>query len=132
MDLLGNDASLAIGVEEGIPVSQVIAFGRSFGFTSDELAGFMRIHPRTYARRRTGRGRLKIAEGERAVRLMRLSLCAKQALGTKDLARRWLKCPLPVLNHRTPFETARTEWGAREVEAVLGRIQCPIRAGSPT
>jgi putative toxin-antitoxin system antitoxin component (TIGR02293 family) len=100
----------------------VVAFGRSAGFTVEELANLIQIPARTYARRVASKSRLKIDEGERAVRLMRLYDRAKQIFGTHESTRRWLNRPLRVLGGRTPLNFGRTEPGAREVEAVLERI----------
>ena len=118
-----SDADLAAKVEEGVPVLDLIAFGKEAGFSAAEMAGLVRIPARTYARRVAAKKRLKVDEGERAVRIMRLYDRAKQLFGTNELAREWLNRPLRVLGGRTPLDYARTEPGAREAEAVLGRFE---------
>jgi putative toxin-antitoxin system antitoxin component (TIGR02293 family) len=118
-----DNPSLVTKVEEGVPVLDLVAFGRDVGFTADELARLIQVPSRTYARRVAGKSRLKLDEGERAVRIMRLYDLAKQALGTNERTRRWLGRPLRVLGGRTPLNFASTEPGAREVEAVLGRFE---------
>ena len=72
MDYSTDDPSLVARLEEGVPVLDVVAFGREAGFTALELARLIQIPPRTYARRVAGRKPLGLAEGERAVRIMRL------------------------------------------------------------
>jgi putative toxin-antitoxin system antitoxin component (TIGR02293 family) len=114
---------LAARVEEGVPVLDIVSFGRDVGFTAEELAKLIQIPSRTYARRVAGKARLKPDEGERAVRIIGLYERAKRTFGTKELTRRWLNRPLRVLGGRTPLDFARTEPGAREVEAVLGRFE---------
>jgi putative toxin-antitoxin system antitoxin component (TIGR02293 family) len=123
IDYSTDNPSLVAQVEEGLPVMDVVAFGRSAGFTIEELANLIQIPPRTYARRVAGKSRLKVDEGERAVRLMRLYDRAKQIFGTHESTRRWLNRPLRVLGGRTPLSFGRTEPGAREVEAVLERLE---------
>ena len=123
MDYSADNPALVSRVEEGVPVLDVVAFGREVGFTAEEIARLIQIPSRTYARRVAGKSRLKFDEGERAVRIMRLYDRALRALGTGERARRWLNRPLRVLGGRTPFDFARTEPGAREVEAVLGRFE---------
>ena len=123
MNYSTDNAAAMIKVEEGLPVLDVVAFGREVGFTAEELAQLIQIPSRTYARRVAGKVRLKLDEGERAVRIMRLYDLAKQVLGTNERTRRWLSRPLRVLGGRTPLDFARTEPGAREVEAVLGRFE---------
>ncbi len=118
-----SDADWAALVEEGVPIADVVAFGREVGFTADELAKLVHIPPRTYARRVKARARLDIPEGERAVRLMRLYDLAKRLFVTHARTRDWLNCELPALGGRTPLDMARTEPGAREVENVIGAIE---------
>lgn len=118
-----TDADWAGLVEEGVPIVDVVAFGREAGFTTDELAKLVHIPPRTYARRVKARARLDIPEGERAVRIMRLYDLAKRLFGTHEHTRAWLNHKLPALGWRTPIDMARTEPGAREVENVIGAIE---------
>lgn len=117
-----NNAALAARVEEGVPVLDLVAFGRDAGFTSEELAKLIHVPPRTYARRMAARGRLKLDEGERAVRLMRVYEHAKQLFTTHEDTRQWLNMRLPALGGRTPLDYARTEPGAQEVEHLIERI----------
>lgn len=109
-----------------MPIGDVIEFGREVGFTADELASLIQIPARTYARRVAGKTRLKPAEGERAVRIMRLYDLAKQVFVTPERTRGWLNRPLRVLGGRTPLDFSRTEPGAREVEAVLDRFESGV------
>jgi len=118
-----DNAAMALRVEEGLPVLDVIQFGREAGFTQEELARMMQIPPRTYARRVSSRARLKLHEGERAARLMRIYDRAKQLFVTDENVRTWLNSELPALGGRTPIDFARTEPGAREVEAVIDRLE---------
>lgn len=118
-----SDAEWAHLVEEGVPIQDVVAFGRDAGFTAEELARLVHIPPRTYARRVRARARLDIPEGERAVRIMRLYDLAKAFFGTHESTRAWLNGSVPALGGRTPLEMARTEPGAREVESLIGRIE---------
>lgn len=110
-------------VEEGLPVMEVVKFGKHAGFTNDELAKLINIPARTYARRVAGKARLTLPEGERAARLMRVFDRAKQLFATEENVRKWLHTELPALGWRTPIDFARTEPGAREVENLLGRIE---------
>jgi putative toxin-antitoxin system antitoxin component (TIGR02293 family) len=118
-----DNATMAQRVEEGLPVLDVVEFGREAGFTTDELARLIHIPPRTYARRVAAKARLKVPEGERAVRLMRLYDRARQVFGTHENTRGWLNSRVRALGGRTPLEFAQTEPGAREVENIIGRIE---------
>lgn len=110
-------------VGEGVPVMEVVAFGKQAGFTQDELARLINIPARTYARRVAGKERLRVAEGERAARLMRLFSRAKEIFGTDQNTRGWFSSKILALGGKTPLEYAQTEPGAREVENVIGRIE---------
>jgi putative toxin-antitoxin system antitoxin component (TIGR02293 family) len=118
-----DDAAMAARVEEGLPVTDIVAFGKHAGFTTDELARLIQIPPRTYARRIASRGRLKLTEGERAVRIMRLFARAREVFGSDENTRRWFNSRILALGRKTPLEYAQTEPGAREVENILGRIE---------
>ena len=122
-DDIQNNAAMAQRVEEGLPVADVMEFGRAAGFSTDELARLIHIPPRTYARRIAAGARLKIPEGERAVRLMRVYDRAKELFVTHENTRGWFNARLRVLGGRTPLDFAQTEPGAREVENLIGRIE---------
>lgn len=114
---------MAQRVEEGLPVVEVVEFGKQAGFTNEELARLIHIPPRTYARRVASKSRLKVSEGERAIRLMRLFSRAKQVFGSDENTRRWFNARILALGRKTPLEFAQTEPGAREVENIIGRIE---------
>src|SRR5687768_211397 len=118
-----DNVAMAQRVEEGLPVADVVQFGIQAGFTTTELARLIRIPPRTYARRIADKARLKVPEGERAVRIMRLFDRAKQVFGTDENTRRWFGARILALGRKTPLEYAQTEPGAREVENIIGRIE---------
>jgi putative toxin-antitoxin system antitoxin component (TIGR02293 family) len=77
------------------------------------------IPPRTLARRIAARERLKTEEADALGRLLRLTAKAEQIFGDRDFAHQWLRLPVPSLKSRIPIELARTDAGAREVEAAL-------------
>lgn len=118
-----DNTAMAQRVEEGLPVTEVVQFGKQAGFTTEELARLIHIPPRTYARRVASKARLKVPEGERAVRIMRLFERAKQVFGTDENTRRWFNAKILALGRKTPLEFAQTEPGAREVENIIGRIE---------
>ena len=122
-DEVQDNRAMAQRVEEGLPVGEVVQFGKQAGFSTTELARLIRIPPRTYARRVASKARLKIPEGERAVRIMRLFERAKQVFGTDENTRRWFDSKILALGRKTPLEFAETEPGAREVENIIGRIE---------
>jgi putative toxin-antitoxin system antitoxin component (TIGR02293 family) len=118
-----DNIAMARKVEEGLPVADLVQFGRHAGFTNEELAKLIHIPARTYARRVASDARLKVPEGERVVRLIRVYGRAKELFVTPENTRGWLNARLRALGDRTPLDFAQTEPGAREVENVIGRIE---------
>ncbi len=118
-----DNTAMAHRVEEGLPVIDLVEFGKHAGFTTDELAQLIHVPPRTYARRVAAKARLKVPEGERAVRLMRIYDRAKQLFVTHENTRGWLNGRIRALGGKTPLQFAQTEPGAREVENIIGRIE---------
>lgn len=122
-DQIHDNHATAQRVEEGLPVMEVVQFAKEAGFTNDELAKLINIPARTYARRVADQARLKVAEGERATRLMRLFNRAKDVFVTDENTRGWFNAKILALGWKTPLEYAQTEPGAREVENIIGRIE---------
>jgi putative toxin-antitoxin system antitoxin component (TIGR02293 family) len=48
---------------------------------------------------------------------------AEEVFGDHDFAETWLKRPNPELHDRVPMDVARTQIGARRVEAILSRFE---------
>ena len=80
------------------------------------------IPERTFKRRLADRAKLKIEEADAIARLMRVNALAQWAFGEVDMAQQFLDMPNPELGNRVPRLMARTDAGAREVEAVLYRF----------
>jgi putative toxin-antitoxin system antitoxin component (TIGR02293 family) len=53
----------------------------------------------------------------------RIAHYAEEVFGDRAFAEQWLKRPNPALHDRAPMEVARTEIGARRVEAILSRFE---------
>ena len=78
------------------------------------------VVPQATWKRRTKR--LSVDESERTERLARVLAAAEYVLADKEDAREWMSKPHPELQGQAPVEAARTELGARRVEAVLERL----------
>ncbi|CAN5889798.1 MAG: DUF2384 domain-containing protein [Gemmatimonadetes bacterium] len=123
--LLGSDihttSELRVAVEEGLPVE-------SLDFVVHELAENTtiavelkhRIVPKTTLQRRK---RLSMEESQRLERLARITALAEEVWADKDLAHEFLTSPQPQLEGERPIDLARSELGAREVEALLMKIE---------
>jgi putative toxin-antitoxin system antitoxin component (TIGR02293 family) len=83
----------------------------------------MVIPLRTFERRLSENQSLKIAEADAIARLVRVRDHARRAFEDDDVAEEWLSLPNPELDGERPIEMARTDVGARDVEAVLTRFE---------
>jgi putative toxin-antitoxin system antitoxin component (TIGR02293 family) len=132
---MGNDYALLLGLRRfdasslrarlagGFSWSAFERFWGNAGLEREALARFLGIPPRTLARRKE-QGRLRSDESDRLLRAARLLALAFQLFeGDAAAARGWLTSPQVALGGETPFEFAVTEFGAREVEALIGRLE---------
>lgn len=83
----------------------------------------MVIPRRTFERRLSLNQTLKMDEADAIARLLRVRDHARQAFDDDEVAEEWLSLPNPTLDGEVPIEMARTDIGAREVEAVLTRLE---------
>ena len=127
LSLLGlrlfDTASLLKRLDEGLSYAAFERLKRRLQVTSQELADAALITHRTLARRKKA-GRFGPDESDRLVRLSRVFARAIELFeGDVEGARSWLMRPVLALGGVIPFELARTEVGAREVEMLIGRIE---------
>lgn len=133
MRFRGRGASLGLGVHNTAELIQQVARGFSFtalqtlesnsGLGLSLLASIIGIPKRTLARRKTA-GKLAPDESERLLRISNLfEKCVELFEGDVAAAIHWLTMPKKALNQETPLMYARTEFGAREVEDLIGRLE---------
>ena len=120
---LHDNLRMAELVAAGLPTQALREISGSLGIQMSRVGPLVNIAPKTLQRRLQAGGRLKPAESERVVRLMRLVARAHAVLGDEAKARAWLERPLRELGGKTALELSATEPGAREVEQVLGRLE---------
>ena len=121
-------------VERGFSPSAADRLADRLGLSPADLARAAGASPRTLARRRQA-GRLAPEESDRLYRLARLFEKAVETFdadgdrdAAEDDARRWFHLPQWALGGDTPLAYAHTEPGAREVEALLHRIDHGVLA----
>jgi putative toxin-antitoxin system antitoxin component (TIGR02293 family) len=127
LSLLGlrsfDTASLLKRLDEGLSYAAFERLKRRLQVSSRELADAALINPRTLARRKRA-GRFGPDESDRLVRIARVFSSAIELYdGNVESARRWMMRPRRALGGPTPFEMARTEVGAREVERLIHQIE---------
>ncbi len=107
-------------VRQGVPRAAFERLRDDLGVSTEEFADILGIPTRTLARRTE---RFKPDESERLLRVGSVVQKALDVLEEKDAARRWMNQPKRALGGLTPLRCCDTEVGAREVEALLGRIE---------
>lgn len=111
-------------VKEGLPVQKFEVFQRRTRLSAERIRTLANISERTLARRRSEGGRLSRHESESLVRLAKVYDRALDLFeGDADAALAWLDAPNRALGGRQPFAVADTDIGAREVEALIGRLE---------
>jgi putative toxin-antitoxin system antitoxin component (TIGR02293 family) len=117
------EAAYVIGkVRDGLPLAEFHSLQELLGLTEERLAGLLGMSRATLHRRKAD-GTLDRSASDRLVRFARLFLRASEVLGGEKPARSWLAAPAIAFRGECPLDFADTEIGAREVEALLGRIE---------
>lgn len=118
-----NTGDLIRQLEKGLPFRALGSLEAASGLPPAEIAAVIGIPERTLARRKAA-GRLSPDESERLLRVASLFEKAVQLFeGDVAGAVRWLTSPKRALGERTPLVYSRSEVGAREVEALIGRME---------
>ena len=115
-------------VRRGLSYSAFQHLQRNLALPTRTVAELADIPSRTLARRRED-GRLDPDESDRLVRVSRVYGRALELFeGDAAQALRWLSSPQPALGGTVPFELAKTDVGAREVDHLVGRLEHGIPA----
>ena len=119
-------AELIQSVRQGLPISEVDDLLQSARLSATELDR-LALPRKTLAHRRAI-GRLSPEQSDRLLRIVRVIGEAERVFSNTDKARQWLRRPTAALAGEAPLELLDTDIGAREVEALLGRIAHGIAA----
>lgn len=110
-------------ISKGLSFSAFEHLRAAMDLPSAELAELAGIPARTLQRRKE-EGRLQPDESDRLVRLSRVyGLSLELFEGDQAQARHWLASPQLAFGQRSPLSLTSTEVGAREVEALIGRLE---------
>lgn len=120
---LGRDRAAWIeALQDGLPTGVFTTLARRLDVSEAELARTVGLSSTTLARRKRS-GTLTTAEGEHVLRVAALLARATQVFQDETEAADWLRSENLALGDVTPLAMAETEFGAREVEDLLGRIE---------
>ncbi|MCM2316264.1 MAG: DUF2384 domain-containing protein [Thermoanaerobaculia bacterium] len=110
-------------VARGLPVQTLTRFQKNTSFSTSDIGELVAIAPRTLHRRKE-QGRLAPEESDRLLRVTRLFAKALELFeGDVHAARSWFQAPAKALGGEPPFRLAQTDLGAREVEALIDRLE---------
>ncbi len=108
-------------IRNGLSLKDFEALRKLLDIPEELLGKFLGMSNATLHRRKKSM-QFSPAESERLVRFMRLFGLTLNVFETKEAARSWLKAENPGTNHESPLSYSDTEFGAREVENLLGRL----------
>lgn len=109
-------------VRDGLPFREFHALQEALGLTEERMGALIGMSRATLHRRKKT-GHLDRSESDRLVRYARVLGKARELFGDSEKAARWLSSPAMAFNYETPLDYADTEIGAREVEALVMRIE---------
>ena len=110
-------------LEVGLSYAAFERFQRNMDLSMRELAELVQISLRTLSRRKE-KGRLEPDESDRLVRLSRIFGKTLELFeGDYTAARAWLSRKQIGLGEAMPLDLVKSEVGAREVEALIGRLE---------
>lgn len=107
---------------KGFPATSLEQFLSRTGFPPAEAARYLRLSRAQLARRRRAE-RIGPEESDRLLRLAELHAHALELFEDRAAAVGWLTAPALGLGTKRPIDCAATEWGAREVHDLIGRIE---------
>jgi putative toxin-antitoxin system antitoxin component (TIGR02293 family) len=114
--------SLMQAAQSGLSWNAVRKFLDIIGLSQQDLAKYLAIPERTFARRRET-GTFDRRESEQLLRLAEISQAALELFdGDTEATRTWLTSPVRGLGNARPIDFAQSEFGAREVRDLIGRL----------
>lgn len=115
--------SLMRAVAAGLSWNAVRKFLDATGLTQQDLAKYLDIPERTFARRREA-GAFDRRESEQLLRLAEICEATLHLFGgDAQAAHSWLASPVRGLHNARPIDFAQSEFGAREVRDLIGRLE---------
>jgi putative toxin-antitoxin system antitoxin component (TIGR02293 family) len=108
-------------LETGLPFAAFKHLQVTLETTEQTLAQAISVPTATLARRKKT-GRFDLEESDRLLRIGRLLSQSQTLFRSPSGVATWFAKPARALGGKTPLEYARTEVGAREVEALLERL----------
>jgi putative toxin-antitoxin system antitoxin component (TIGR02293 family) len=106
-------------LNQGLPIEALAEIEHRGIVNEAEMKSF--IAARTLARRKSEK-RLSPEESDLIARIARMYDFAVEVFGDEQKAHKWLRTSNRALSGHLPLDLLRTDYGARMVESILGRI----------
>ena len=120
----GSLRDLSGAAREQLTFADLERFRNELAQTRAEFSSMINVSERTLARHAADIKRRVAGDiADRAVRLARIHALAEFVLEDDRAGRDWLARPQPGLAGRRPNDLLSSEFGAREVETLLNRIE---------
>jgi putative toxin-antitoxin system antitoxin component (TIGR02293 family) len=116
----GVSESVVLPLRQGYSldvVDRALAAGKISAVELDRL-----VLPRKTLAHRRILGSLTADQSDRLSRVLRMIEQAEATFADPAKARVWLRRPTPLLDGESPLDRLDTDFGTRQVEAILGRI----------
>jgi putative toxin-antitoxin system antitoxin component (TIGR02293 family) len=117
----GEGSQLITAVRAGLPFDSFTALRLTLKLSNEELAQLLSIPRRTLTKRQK-EGAFTSSESNAISRVARIYREAVGFFSDEERALRWLKTPLPALDHRTPLSLLDTDPGAEVVSTLLRQL----------
>ncbi|MDH5527306.1 MAG: DUF2384 domain-containing protein [Nitrospirota bacterium] len=117
-----RDVDMMEAIHNGLRFKAFNLLGKQLHISEDQLREVVVITPRTLARRKQSAW-LNPEESDRLFRVARIMAHARETFGDIDKASRWLRRANRQLSGKSPLEVLVTDWGAEQVDAILGRLE---------
>lgn len=120
--IIYNETPMVTRIRNGFPLAEFTALQKLLDIPEDELGLLIGISPATLQRRKKA-GHFECPESEKIIRLYRVFGKGMELFETTEATRGWLKTENPGTANETPLQHSDTEYGAKEVEALITRIE---------
>jgi putative toxin-antitoxin system antitoxin component (TIGR02293 family) len=112
---------------EGLSYAALDSLATRYEIPTATLVRVLHLPARTLARRKKER-RLRPDESDRLLRLARICALAEETLGDRHRAASWLRGSILSLGGVSPLDLLDSDFGAQQVEDVLGHISYGIHS----
>ena len=109
-------------IHEGANISEIEVLQKRLGINNSLIQNMLNIKGTTYQRRKNA-GFFSSDETEKILRYENILIKAKEVFDNDSDTQKWLNTTIPSLNGNTPLEYSKTEFGARAVEELIGRLK---------